>query len=104
MKDIGHDGLNKLLAAYEDKSARAVCTFGFSQGPGHEPVLFQGVTDVSSVFACPASGTPHHTCCMCVELCGTDLTIYLHEQGKIVPSRGPTTFGWDSIFEYEGQT
>ncbi|ROV91451.1 hypothetical protein VSDG_07199 [Cytospora chrysosperma] len=69
MKDIGHDGLNNLLAAYEDKSAKAVCTFGFSQGPGHEPILFQGITD-----------------------------------GKIVPSRGPTTFGWDSIFEYEGQT
>ncbi|ROW08890.1 hypothetical protein VMCG_02790 [Cytospora schulzeri] len=69
MKDIGHDGLNNLLAAYEDKSAKAVCTFGFSQGPGHEPILFQGITD-----------------------------------GKIVPSRGPTTFGWDSIFEYDGQT
>lgn len=69
MKDIGHAGLNNLLAAYEDKSAKAVCTFGFSQGPGHEPILFQGITD-----------------------------------GKIVPSRGPTTFGWDSIFEYEGQT
>lgn len=47
MKDLGHDGLNKLLAAYEDKSAKAVCTFGFSQGPGHEPILFQGITDVS---------------------------------------------------------
>lgn len=52
MKDIGHDGLNNLLAAYEDKSAKAVCTFGFSQGPGHEPILFQGITDVSR-NACP---------------------------------------------------
>ncbi|PBP20543.1 inosine triphosphate pyrophosphatase-like protein [Diplocarpon rosae] len=24
--------------------------------------------------------------------------------GKIVPARGPTSFGWDPIFEYEGQT
>lgn len=47
MQDIGHAGLNNLLAAYEDKGAKAVCTFGFSQGPGHEPILFQGVTDVS---------------------------------------------------------
>lgn len=69
LNDIGHDGLNNLLAAYEDKGAKAVCTFGFSQGPGHEPVLFQGIT-----------------------------------QGKIVPARGPPTFGWDCIFEYEGKT
>ncbi|KAJ4389152.1 nucleoside triphosphate pyrophosphohydrolase ham1 [Gnomoniopsis smithogilvyi] len=69
MQDIGHTGLNNLLAAYEDKSAKAVCTFGFSQGPGHEPILFQGITD-----------------------------------GKIVPARGPTHFGWDAIFEYDGQT
>lgn len=47
MQDIGHTGLNNLLAAYEDKGAKAVCTFGFSQGPGHEPILFQGITDVS---------------------------------------------------------
>ncbi|KAI1075245.1 putative ham1 family protein [Whalleya microplaca] len=69
MKSIGHVGLNNLLAAYDDKSAQAVCTFGFSKGPGHEPILFQGRT-----------------------------------HGKIVPARGPTNFGWDPIFEYEGQT
>ncbi|KXJ93181.1 inosine triphosphate pyrophosphatase-like protein [Microdochium bolleyi] len=72
MKSIGHDGLNNLLAAYDDKSAQAVATFGFSKGPGHPPLLFQGRTD-----------------------------------GKIVPARGPTffgVFGWDPVFEYEGQT
>ncbi|KAH9909817.1 inosine triphosphate pyrophosphatase-like protein [Xylariomycetidae sp. FL2044] len=69
MKSIGHEGLNNLLAAYDDKSAQAVATFGFSKGPGHPALLFQGRTD-----------------------------------GKIVPARGPTNFGWDPIFEYEGQT
>lgn len=54
LNDLGHEGLNNLLAAYEDKSARAVCTFGFSQGPGHEPVLFQGITEVS--LASPEPG------------------------------------------------
>lgn len=58
MKSIGHAGLNNLLAAYEDKSAKAVCTFAYSAGPGHEPLLFQGITE-----------------------------------GKIVPPRGPNTFG-----------
>ncbi|GJC88211.1 inosine triphosphate pyrophosphatase [Colletotrichum liriopes] len=69
MQSIGHQGLNNLLIAYEDKSADAVCTFAYSPGPGHEPVLFQGRT-----------------------------------QGKIVPPRGPADFGWDAIFEYDGQT
>ncbi|KND93431.1 Inosine triphosphate pyrophosphatase [Tolypocladium ophioglossoides CBS 100239] len=67
--EIGHQGLNNLLAAYTDKSAEAVCTFGYSAGPGHEPILFQGRCS-----------------------------------GKIVPPRGPSRFGWDPIFEYEGQT
>ncbi|KAI9683123.1 MAG: nucleoside triphosphate pyrophosphohydrolase ham1 [Trizodia sp. TS-e1964] len=69
MQDIGHAGLNHLLAAYADKSAEAVCTFAYSAGPGHKPLLFQGIT-----------------------------------RGTIVPPRGPTDFGWDAIFEYEGQT
>ncbi|KAF3128494.1 nucleoside triphosphate pyrophosphohydrolase ham1 [Orbilia oligospora] len=66
---VGHSGLNKLLAGFEDKSAEAVCTFAFSEGPGSEPLIFQGRT-----------------------------------QGKIVCPRGPPKFGWDPIFEYEGQT
>ncbi|KAF3084002.1 nucleoside triphosphate pyrophosphohydrolase ham1 [Orbilia oligospora] len=69
MQGVGHSGLNKLLAGFEDKSAEAVCTFAFSEGPGSEPLIFQGRT-----------------------------------QGKIVCPRGPPKFGWDPIFEYEGQT
>ncbi|CAK7204163.1 nucleoside triphosphate pyrophosphohydrolase ham1 [Sporothrix eucalyptigena] len=69
MASLGHDGLNKLLAGHENKSAQAVCTFAYCKGPGEEPILFQGVT-----------------------------------KGKIVPARGPTKFGWDPIFEYEGET
>jgi inosine triphosphate pyrophosphatase len=44
---IGLDGLNKLLDPYTDKSAEAVCTFAFSEGPGAEPKLFQGRTQVN---------------------------------------------------------
>ena len=69
MKELGHDGLNKMLAGFDDKSAQAVCTFAYCAGPGKEAVLFEGRTD-----------------------------------GKIVPARGPAFFGWDAIFEYEGQT
>ncbi|KAJ5460284.1 uncharacterized protein N7458_001836 [Penicillium daleae] len=42
LESLGNDGLNKLLAPYEDKSADAVCTFAFSSGPPSEPLIFQG--------------------------------------------------------------
>ncbi|KAI4087314.1 MAG: hypothetical protein LQ348_007424 [Seirophora lacunosa] len=69
LQALGHEGLNKLLLGYEDKSAHAVCTFAFSEGPGHEPMLFEG-----------------------------------RVLGKIVPARGALVFGWDPIFEYQGET
>lgn len=52
---LGHVGLNNLLAAYEDKSAVAVCTFAFCAGPGEKPILFQGRTEGKIV---PARGPP----------------------------------------------
>ncbi|TQS31310.1 hypothetical protein Golomagni_08410 [Golovinomyces magnicellulatus] len=50
LTDIGLEGLNNLLAAYEDKSAEAVCTFGYSAGPGQKPILFQGRVPVSHLL------------------------------------------------------
>ncbi|OBT78487.1 Ham1 family protein [Pseudogymnoascus sp. 05NY08] len=52
-ESLGHDGLNKLLAGFEDKSAESVCTFAYSEGPGHEPIIFQGRTEGKIV---PARG------------------------------------------------
>lgn len=48
LASIGLDGLNNLLAAYTDKSADAVCTFGYSKGRGETPVLFQGRCPVNT--------------------------------------------------------
>ncbi|CAE7008807.1 hypothetical protein P3342_002919 [Pyrenophora teres f. teres] len=69
MLSLGAKNLHKMLSGFDDKSAQAICTFGYCEGPGHEPVLFQGRTD-----------------------------------GMLVESRGSTVFGWDSCFEYNGQT
>ncbi|GIZ47116.1 hypothetical protein CKM354_001021600 [Cercospora kikuchii] len=69
LKALGVQEFHKLLAGFEDKSAQAVCTFAYCEGPGKDPIVFQGRT-----------------------------------AGKIVPCRGPTDFGWDACFEYEGQT
>lgn len=74
LEALGHEGLNNLLAAYPDKSAQAVCTFAYCEGPGHEPIIFQGRTDV---------------CLSCMQ---TFSSAY-NAQGKIVPARGPTNFG-----------
>ncbi|KAI9772967.1 MAG: nucleoside triphosphate pyrophosphohydrolase ham1 [Geoglossum simile] len=79
LHDIGLEGLNNLLAAYDDKSAQAVCTFAYSEGPGKEPKIFQGTTDGKIVAA---RGPPRF--------------------GKGNPK---TSFQcWDPIFEYEGKT
>lgn len=67
VSSIGLSGLVKMLGGFEDKSANAITTFGFCEGPGKEVQLLQGVTT-----------------------------------GTIVDSRGPTDFGWDSIFMPDG--
>eukprot|EP01094_Clydonella_sp_ATCC50884_P027476 TRINITY_DN7906_c0_g1_i2.p1 TRINITY_DN7906_c0_g1~~TRINITY_DN7906_c0_g1_i2.p1 ORF type:complete len:209 (+),score=58.47 TRINITY_DN7906_c0_g1_i2:62-628(+) len=67
LEKTGHEGLNNLLAAYEDKSAYAMCVFSFCEGSGKQVHVFEGKTD-----------------------------------GKIVPARGPTNFGWDPVFQPDG--
>ncbi|GMM36325.1 nucleoside triphosphate pyrophosphohydrolase [Saccharomycopsis crataegensis] len=69
-KKLGLQGVIDMLFKFEDKSAQAISTFGYCEGPGKEVKLFQGVTE-----------------------------------GTIVDKpRGPTDFGWDSIFQPVGFT
>ena len=51
LQALGLEGLNNLLMAYEDKSAQAVCTFAYCEGPGHEPLIFEGRVNVSCLRA-----------------------------------------------------
>ncbi|CAE7496934.1 unnamed protein product [Symbiodinium sp. KB8] len=48
---LGLAGLNKLLAAYEDKSAYAQCLFTLCAGPGREVRVFDGRTEGKIVEA-----------------------------------------------------
>lgn len=50
LQGLGHDGLNRMLSGWEDKGARAVCTFAYSAGPESDPILFQGITHVSNHY------------------------------------------------------
>ena len=52
LASLGHDGLNRLLAGWEDKGARAICTFAFAEGPNSEPIIFQGITNVQLSTVC----------------------------------------------------
>ena len=79
-----------MLAGFEDKSAYALCTFAYSTGPGAEPILFEGRTNVSY---------KHFQKFESIE----NIKIYsFYKQGKIVPARGPKNFGWDPIFQPDG--
>ncbi|OAE22574.1 hypothetical protein AXG93_731s1170 [Marchantia polymorpha subsp. ruderalis] len=53
LQKTGHEGLNNLLAAYEDKSAYALCVFSLALGPDAEPLTFSGRTEGKIV---PARG------------------------------------------------
>ncbi|BFZ57246.1 nucleoside triphosphate pyrophosphohydrolase ham1 [Savitreella phatthalungensis] len=70
LRDLGLDGLNTMLAGFDDKRAVAICTFAYCEGPSsfngvqHPVLLFRGECE-----------------------------------GNIVRSRGSTAFGWDAIFE-----
>ncbi|KAL9550282.1 hypothetical protein MBANPS3_004806 [Mucor bainieri] len=48
---IGHAGINKMLDGFDDRSAYALCTFGYCEGPGHEPIIFEGRTNGKIVAA-----------------------------------------------------
>ena len=44
-------GLNNMLVGFATKDATALCTFAYSKGPGHEPILFEGKTEGRIVSA-----------------------------------------------------
>lgn len=44
LEKLEPEGLHKLLAGWEDKSAEAVCTLAYCEGEGKEVILFQGRT------------------------------------------------------------
>ncbi|RKP23734.1 inosine triphosphate pyrophosphatase [Syncephalis pseudoplumigaleata] len=56
LKKLGHDGLNRMLAGFEDKSAYALCTFAYCRGPNEQPILFEGRCPGRIV---PARGPPN---------------------------------------------
>jgi Xanthosine triphosphate pyrophosphatase len=105
MESLGHEGLNKMLDGFEDRTAEAVCTFAFCRGPGAEPMLFQGRTQVSQL---------HWTLIANFELIVRRAQLFDREARPTSVSNNASCkqlhlliqslSGWDPIFEYEGKT
>ncbi|XP_003391340.2 PREDICTED: inosine triphosphate pyrophosphatase-like [Amphimedon queenslandica] len=51
LQKLGHKGLNQLLCGYDDKTAYALCTIAYCEGPGKDVKLFRGKTDGTIVEA-----------------------------------------------------
>lgn len=45
LKKCGHDGLNRMLAGFEDHGAKASCVIAFIPEVGAEPITFVGTTE-----------------------------------------------------------
>ena len=104
LQALGHEGLNNLLMAYEDKSAQAVCTFAYCSGPGHEPIIFEGRVTVSCTL---------HLAHITTESCKGQnsarsrsyrLRYFVLSCVSILDALRLTSAGWDPIFEFDGET
>jgi inosine triphosphate pyrophosphatase len=83
LEALGAQRLHLMLEGFPDKRAQAVATLGYSEGPGHEPILFQGRADGNIV---PARGTMVFGwhCCFEYEATGqTFAEMELVEKNKI---------------------
>ncbi|VUC27506.1 unnamed protein product [Clonostachys rosea] len=72
LEALGPKSLHLLLVGFPDKSAQAVATIGYCQGPGHEPILFQGRIDGTIV---PARGNMQYGWQTCFEYGETGQTL-----------------------------
>ncbi|KAF8318478.1 Ham1-like protein [Clavulina sp. PMI_390] len=75
LKELGPEGLHTMLNGFSNKGAVALCTFAYSPGPPKDDPT-------------------------------KDPEVLLFEgrtQGTVVPPRGPPVFGWNPIFEVNGE-
>ncbi|KAF5552567.1 Ham1 family [Fusarium mexicanum] len=72
LEALGPEKLHLLLAGFSDKTAEAVATIRYCQGPGHEPMLFQGRIGGTIV---PARGVMLYGWQTCFQPHGSSLTL-----------------------------
>ncbi|KAJ1995247.1 acetyl-coenzyme A synthetase 2 [Coemansia spiralis] len=43
LEELKPEGLVRMLKGFDDKSGFVICTIAYCEGPGHEPILFEGI-------------------------------------------------------------
>ncbi|MBW0483134.1 hypothetical protein O181_022849 [Austropuccinia psidii MF-1] len=71
LKELGLEGLNKMLVGFPTTDATALCTFAYCEGPGKDPILFEGATEGKIV---PARGPENFGWDPIFEVAGTGST------------------------------
>ena len=129
LQKTGHDGLNNLLVAYEDKSASAVCCLSYFDGrEGSEPIVFVGETkgkivpprgmcDLDGWECFWENGVMLSVCSLIIlywTICFWNFfawgTLFLRLTKSeylscvLTNSEGPNKFGWDPVFQPDGST
>ncbi|XP_018798365.1 PREDICTED: inosine triphosphate pyrophosphatase [Bactrocera latifrons] len=49
LEKLQPEGLYRMLAGWDNKNAKAICTLSFAESANSEPIIFQGVTEGSIV-------------------------------------------------------
>lgn len=116
LEKLGHDGLNRMLHGFDDKTGYALCTFAYSDGEPARVEAGLAQSGAELLSAMPSFAPEHpdllYTCVLALAtasgpstLAGPDAEPHVfmgRTDGTIVPARGPTTFGWDPIFQPSG--
>lgn len=72
LEALGPEKLHLMLAGFSDKGAEAIATVAYCEGPGHDPVLFQG--RISGVIV-PARGKLEYGWQSCFEYAESGTTL-----------------------------
>lgn len=91
-----------MLDGFEDRSGAAVCTFGFCRGPGQEPILFQGRTEVGIVSIYTHQNLMSRA--QLYALAGRRSLVCHLRFRTTCSTKLLTSTGWDPIFEHQGKT
>lgn len=67
LSKLGTVGLNTMLAGFEDKSAVAMCIFGYAAGPAEDPILFIGTCPMR----CLCCGCSRRLVCIGLRACSS---------------------------------
>ena len=107
LEKLGHDGLNRMLAGFDDKTAYAQCIFAYSSGELlgvvaalREEGRFRLLNIINIINITHKHTKPHTNAKTQQKGPGAEpVTFVGRTAGRIVPARGPHAFGWDPVFQ-----